>query len=375
MIRDQTALDHTLSDLIEMVDQIGQGLVNWQEFTKTLVEIVPGSVGVFLRSSHNPLPDNIVHHGYDPALLHAYTEHFAPLNPWNGFWRRAGLGRAYPSSRMMPSSSFSHTEFYNDWLRKLDGRSDGTGIKLAADRDTILSIVLHLPDARLSESEAVYCRVLEGISGALVRAVSRGIADEDVRNRAVANAALIGREPEAALVIDVHLNIVDANAEAVAALRRGDIVIGRGSKVQIADSVVQTWLREATGAMFGRRPWSEHSRLAEIAETLCRFTVLPLSVGSSATFVSPFQRSLFILKLRRLDRGIVTGIDLVCRHFRLSPAERKLCERLIAGETVQEAADGLGISQETARDRLKQIFRKTDVRRQSELVSLLLRLG
>lgn len=62
----------------------------------------------------------------------------------------------------------------------------------------------------------------------------------------------------------------------------------------------------------------------------------------------------------------------IAAYYSLSPAEAKLAVILAEGESVEDAAEKLGISVHTARTQLKSIFAKTDVRRQSELVSMLL---
>ena len=59
--------------------------------------------------------------------------------------------------------------------------------------------------------------------------------------------------------------------------------------------------------------------------------------------------------------------------FGLTPSEVALCRRLLLGESLVDAAEQLGISQETARTRLKTIFQKTGTSRQAELMLLLAR--
>ena len=65
-------------------------------------------------------------------------------------------------------------------------------------------------------------------------------------------------------------------------------------------------------------------------------------------------------------------IDLLKRHFGLTPAEARLALHLVAGETLRSAAVKLSISYETARTSLKNIFRKTGTCRQAELVIVIL---
>jgi DNA-binding CsgD family transcriptional regulator len=61
--------------------------------------------------------------------------------------------------------------------------------------------------------------------------------------------------------------------------------------------------------------------------------------------------------------------------FRLTSAEARLAARLGSGESLDEAADRLGITKETARSHLRAVFGKTGAHRQSELVALVSRMA
>ena len=56
-------------------------------------------------------------------------------------------------------------------------------------------------------------------------------------------------------------------------------------------------------------------------------------------------------------------------HFGLTPAEARLALHLVVGDTLQSAAIKLDISYETARCHLRNMFNKTGVHRQAELVA------
>jgi DNA-binding CsgD family transcriptional regulator len=62
---------------------------------------------------------------------------------------------------------------------------------------------------------------------------------------------------------------------------------------------------------------------------------------------------------------------LLAERYQLTPAEARLACELLAGSSLQDAADRFGVALGTARNQLKQIFAKTEVNRQSELVRLL----
>jgi DNA-binding CsgD family transcriptional regulator len=62
----------------------------------------------------------------------------------------------------------------------------------------------------------------------------------------------------------------------------------------------------------------------------------------------------------------------VRRLYRLTPAEARLAEALMAGNRLRDAADQLEITEGTARSYLKRVLRKTGAQRQSDLVRVVL---
>jgi len=86
--------------------------------------------------------------------------------------------------------------------------------------------------------------------------------------------------------------------------------------------------------------------------------------SSSATAARSCWRS-----IRRLAAPL---IQLLCADILgLTLGEARVAAQVGAGFTPREAAEKLGITEETARTALKHVFSKTGVSRQSELVALL----
>ena len=74
------------------------------------------------------------------------------------------------------------------------------------------------------------------------------------------------------------------------------------------------------------------------------------------------------------SKGVRTGsLESFAKVFGLTQSEIAFCNRLLLGESIVEAADRLGITQGTARTRLKLIFQKTGTSRQAELMLLLVK--
>ncbi len=58
--------------------------------------------------------------------------------------------------------------------------------------------------------------------------------------------------------------------------------------------------------------------------------------------------------------------------FGLTPAETRLVEHLLKGESLNEIAEHVRVSRETLRSQLRSLFTKTQTRRQAELIARLL---
>ena len=67
--------------------------------------------------------------------------------------------------------------------------------------------------------------------------------------------------------------------------------------------------------------------------------------------------------------------DVLQASFNLTSAERSICLHLAAGEQLKEAAAGLNISVNTARNQLQSVFEKTGLNRQKDLLLLLTQMS
>lgn len=88
-----------------------------------------------------------------------------------------------------------------------------------------------------------------------------------------------------------------------------------------------------------------------------------------------FQRIAALLVVTDLNTRPPPPDGLIREAFGLTPAEARLAATLGEGEDLRRAAELHSIAYETARQHLKAIFAKAEVRRQSELVALLARLS
>ena len=107
-------------------------------------------------------------------------------------------------------------------------------------------------------------------------------------------------------------------------------------------------------------------RLVEEGHAPAFAHVLPLARGELRTRLEPEAVAAVFVGGSDEDGGA----EDVAAAFGLSPAETRVIKSLIAGRSLKETADELGLAITTAKTYLDNVFQKTGVHRQAELVRL-----
>lgn len=95
-------------------------------------------------------------------------------------------------------------------------------------------------------------------------------------------------------------------------------------------------------------------------------------LGASARSDSKLRRSAAVVFIRDADRNAELESGTLRQLFDLTPAEAAVARSLTTGLSLDEAAEVLNISRNTARAHLRSIFSKSGITRQTELMRLML---
>jgi pSer/pThr/pTyr-binding forkhead associated (FHA) protein/DNA-binding CsgD family transcriptional regulator len=164
------------------------------------------------------------------------------------------------------------------------------------------------------------------------------------------------------LVSQEGRHILWANRSARAILGRGE-GLGVGPQgLQVADAFAGQRLRRLLSGTTGRDGGAVQVPRAD-RKPLVLITS-PLTQGRAGVVHAVFVTD--------PDAAIEAPVAALARLYGLTPTESEVAGELLAGRTPEELAEELGISIHTARTHVKHILAKTDTRRQSELVRLLL---
>jgi DNA-binding CsgD family transcriptional regulator len=193
--------------------------------------------------------------------------------------------------------------------------------------------------------------------------------------RWLAAASMIGRTEQIAFVIDGDRVLREANPQAEQTFRRGHPVQLVQGRVRLNDAEANAWFIGVAQMLSKGEIAEDFVRTFRNAEELHQVSAHALPTLSAGSHDSTAFDRLVLVLIRALHRRVPRNVSLLAELYGLTPAEVKMAELLAAGHTVASASESLGIRRETGRDRVKLILAKTETRRQSELMALLISLG
>ena len=167
-------------------------------------------------------------------------------------------------------------------------------------------------------------------------------------------------------------DVILANQAAEALFLEGDIRLV-GGRLQLRTVAAGTRLDLALKEVLQSR---EHfsSRIVRVPRAEGR-GLLARIVRFEEASQNPMALCQAVVIFNDLDRTRLPMIARWSEVFNLTAAETRLVDALVQGMSLEQAAAAMNLSRETLRSRLKEIFGKTQVSRQAELVALFARLS
>jgi DNA-binding CsgD family transcriptional regulator len=349
----------------------------WHEVLGSISQLVRGRTANLMLVERNSLaPSLYISRNIDPTAEHLYQTHWHR----HDLWLLAGVEFRAKSvivgQEMLPDEALFSSEYYNDFLRHQDvGR---VLTNLFEKNNAVCSHVSVHRAARDDEFAESEREVMRTLTPHLATAMAVHLRLAGLEDRIRATEAALDRLPVGVCLIDQTSKITHRNLMAEAILAANDGIAERSGSLfaaatsesrdlaaRIAEAVT-TGLGRATfpGAVLSinrpsmRRPYS--------------VLVAPLTrARDTSDGLIGRTRPCAIVLITDLEREPHYPNAFLARRYQLTAAEARLACAIAHGISLQDAADEFGIAIGTARNQLKQIFLKTDVNRQAELVRLL----
>lgn len=355
-------------DVLEMIDLIyeaGVDPAHWQTVMKRLGD-ASGTVDAVLGGLTAGRVPLFIAPRTDPEMVRLYAEHYHSRNPVQLAMRALPIGKAALDSDLTDPDVFRRSEFYNDWCLPQGNRS-AVGINVATSDGWRLNLMV---SSRTSiDGEALLG--LEYLAPHLARAFRMNqILDE---SRAASFSAFSALElADRAVFIVLAKGICEpANtlAETIVAAADG-LVLRNGRLDCVLPADTRLLHRMIAECSLGKTAIVGTMRVTRLqGRQALQLQAIPVP-PDRRPHGSPGHQVMIVVT--DPDRRLRQKVEHFKLAFKLTPAEGALVEALAQGGDRGVVARRLGISLATVRTQLTNIFDKTEVRRQSDVVRLLM---
>lgn len=314
--------------------------------------------------------------GLRPEFLDTYLEHLLKDVPWSTRYITRWVDRFGDMSEVLSEVSLADSGLYLDWL-KPQGLAPiwPAGHTLVdASGAPVGGFTIFRRDGAAPFSEEEF-RAADVFVPHFRRALATHLGVRDAERVREALAEAMDLLPTGLLLLDARRRVVMQNrgAQRIARLDDGFRIEASGPSAEDAreNATLQKLLADAmesgvggptaaTGFLAVSRPSGKQSFAVMVA---------PLLSAPGRTVVRDASVAIFIADP---EAGRIHDPEVLGAMYSLTHSEAELVRLLAAGMSLEEAAEGRGVSVNTARSHLKHVFAKTGTSRQGELVRLVL---
>jgi len=306
--------------------------------------------------------------GLDASQVAAYANHYGLINPWVPAFARAP--RSVTSAHeLMGQSDLERTEFYNDWLNPL-GLHDAIGLPIRQDGGAFF-LASGLRDKKAGYYTAAEKRLARRVTPHMKRAAQ--ICERLYMAQFLRDGLVEGMDSLAigVLLLDGDCRVLFANRVADAILKRGDGLTHHRGRLRASHPAgseeIEKTVRAA--AATGTRRGADPGGIVVLRRKNGKpMTALVCPRRSEIDF--GYHNASVMMFVSNPDANTGINEHHAARMYGLSRAEAQLLKALLQGTRLSDYADEAGITLNTAKGYLKQLFHKTGSGRQSDLLRL-----
>jgi DNA-binding CsgD family transcriptional regulator len=334
----------------------------WSLFLLHLCDALGASTASFIAHDFSATQTHIALNARtDPEAVEEYATHWHRLDPWasSPVTQRVRPGAVLHGEELVRDTTLRRTAFFNDFGRRHGVLRLAGFLEVSPVGVSCISIVSP-PDHLCAAADAA---LLESLMPSVQRALAIHRRLGGAELMAVHAAAVMDRLPHGVLLVAANGAVLSTNRAADAILRARDGLTCDGRELRGATVEVTGRLRAAlagAGPVLLPRPSGRRPLSVVVAPLPSRRAALSSDGAAAAVFVTDPEATQ------------APDVETIRRLFDLAPAEARLVQCLVSGESLEEAARTLGLKLETVRSRIKDVFVKTDTHRQADLVRLVL---
>jgi DNA-binding CsgD family transcriptional regulator len=346
----------------------------WRDALAQITKYMNGKASLFgLHNAAIRTADVFYSWGDDPKYTEMYFAQYAKLNPTViPLSLHIRPGEVFSLSTVVPYDEFRRTRMFLEWV-KPQGYGDATHVLIEKSATSFahLGTAHSLEDSPADDEARTRMRLL---APHICRAVAIAKILDFHKAETVMLSQAIDQIAAGIFLVRRMGEIAYANATARALLDKRNVVREVDGRLTVLDCAAEKAFRAAlTEAASGDGVRNERAlTVALLARDGGRFVahVLSLAAGERQKVGNKLDAVAAIF-LHQADVHRPTVFEAVADHFSLSPSELRVLFAIIEVGGVPEVAEVLGVSENTVRTHLKNVFSKTGTNRQAELAGLI----
>lgn len=364
--------DHALSGLVDTLYEAALEPEWWPATVRSIARVFDATAADF--HSWDPisrLPDIAISHNMD-HMLADYAAHYIHINPRVEFFENDPLKRTVFHDQLFISEAEAARNPFFNWVDREGDALYGLGMRIEDGPHRQTSMGVHF-SRRQGPPEAEQIAYFEIIAPHFTRALrlSRRLANYKQQDATLADAVQLMHC--GVILVDREGRMLFANAVAEQILRANDgLSSDRQRRLRAGSSRDNQALKQTIAAPAMPR----QGQITFIISRPSGAVPYELSVAPAnhPALMSLANAAHAIVLITRPKIDGKLSMRILQSHYGLTAAEIRLCEALLDGGCLAEIAERIGVAENTARTRLKQVFSKTGTHRHSDLILLLVGL-
>jgi DNA-binding CsgD family transcriptional regulator len=359
--------------LVRRIHEASLAADAWQPVLQSITDLLDGDHAILLASNPASADSGLAAAaGMDNGAFARFASPEA--ESWIAPAMRAiRSGDAVTRSRLMPDRQFERTDFYNDVVRPAGGFHS---LGVAHQMSTLSSFVAVCRRKQAGDFDADDVAIMQALSPHFATAlrVRQRLGAADLAAKGAWTA--LERLNTGIVVVNATAGVVFANKTAEHLFAARDLRLDRDG-ICTRDRAVDRRMRRLIAACTGRAaPHTEIGGILELGRgeqhAGLRIAVTPFQFEPIGLAPDDYAGPLALLLVSDPQQDRHNRVMALRQRFRLTLAEASFALEIVKGDGRAAAAARSGITVGTARTHLEHIFEKTGVRRQAELVHLLL---
>lgn len=362
----EEAIVDAILGLIDDIYEAGAHPERWPNALRSLADVT-GSIDATMGGQTAAQVPLLVTARTDPERVLAYAETYHSRNAMQLAVHTLPVGQAVLDTSIIDIESFHAGAFYNEWCRPQHYLRGGA-LNLATSQGWRATLMV----SGRHDYDHAAVRVLTTMTPHLVRAFQLNQLLHETQALGLGAFAALEYLDRGALLVGSGDKVRPANQLAEAILSHGDGLMLRDGQLTCADPTETAALNRLI-AQCARGIIARDDGAIQITRSAGRSPLSLQCVPFPASNWWPgFSQQRAMIFVTDPDARMVQATERLRQRYGLTPAEARLAWEIVRGGGRKAAAASRGISVATARSQLTSIFDKTGVRRQSELVRLLL---